>query len=492
MKTFILIAASVSVLCAGPVIQPLINYDQEDTIQAKTEVKQKLILPEIKQPAIIAPGVRKKTFNYELDLLAGENFADDQAVIKDATAIGIRLNRYITDTVAIQLGYDRIFDADYKLKKRTRSYKSTKTVRTGAQCSPCPPCQTEENIDDTETPDISHKSDDTDNGSQYETVDNGGQIDNGTITNDYDMNDGYENNDELEGLINEPSEDDTGNSNINNNTPNNNNGAGGISGNGHIDQGGKDGNTENPLTVANTKNLTQSTDIDRFYLNLQKEIRPEKTNLIPYFFAGVGYEYVNDESLGLESQGFFNTGGGLKYSLSEKFRFVSEAKVIKKFKDRDLDVVATLGVGVLFGENEETAPETEPEPLASTNEPRPENQDLTTIIIDDDPQPKSEVSPPVAPLVIQPIERVRLDLNELRHSGDYYVQVAAVSSKHRTDKLIDKLEQHHLRVVVKTATVRGKEIKRILVGPYMQRSEAKADLPEVRKVSKGAFIKKIS
>ncbi len=150
-----------------------------------------------------------------------------------------------------------------------------------------------------------------------------------------------------------------------------------------------------------------------------------------------------------------------------------------------------LGVGLLFGEKGEATPEKEAEQLASADEPKPESQDLTTIIIDDEPQPKSEVSAPPVPAVTQPIERVRLDLNELHHAGDYYVQVAAVSSNHSTKRLVHKLEQQNLRVVVKTATVRGRKIKRILVGPYMQRSEAKADLPKVRRVAKGAFIKKL-
>ncbi len=488
MKKFILTAASVSALCAGTIIKPLVDYDKQDAMQAETQVEQKLILPVTEQPVVTAPGVRKKTFNYELDLLAGRNFADDDAVVKDATTMGIRLNRYITDTVAIQLGYDRIFDADYRLKKRTRLLKSTKIARTGTKCPPCPPCPTEGTTGNTGGTDTNSGSSDTGgtgNGDVSGTGNNGGNGNGGQNSGNGAGDNGNAG----------QNGDNNGNGVGNNGDNGGSGGAGGngsgTGGNGNTGEGGNGGSAENPLTIAGTRNLTKSTDIDRFYLNVQKEIRPEDTNLIPYFFAGVGYEHVNDEDLGLESQGFFNTGGGLKYSLNEKFKLVSEAKVIKKFKDHDLDVVAMLGVGLLFGEKGEATPETETEQLASANEPRPESQDLTTIIIDDEPQPKSEVSAPTVPAVTQPIERVRLDLNELHHAGDYYVQVAAVSSNHSTKRLVHKLEQQNLRVVVKTATVRGRKIKRILVGPYMQRSEAKADLPKVRKVARGAFIKKL-
>ena len=503
MKKFILMAASVSTLCAGSLIKPLVDYDKQDAIQAETQVEQKLILPVTEQPVVTAPGVRKKTFNYELDLLAGRNFADDDAVVKDATTMGIRLNRYITDTVAIQLGYDRIFDADYKLKKKTRLLKSAKTARTGTNYPSCPTKETNGNIEDTDTNNGNGNTNDngsTDNGIESDTYNNGGNGDNDAATDDTGNTENTIDNDGGNGNNGNAGQDgdNTGSNGENGNNPGNSGGTGdaggndsGTGGNGNTGEGGNGSNAENPLTVAGTQNLTKSTDIDRFYLNVQKEIRPKDTNLIPYFFAGVGYEHVNDKNLGLESQGFFNTGGGLKYSLNEKFRLVSEAKVIKKFKDHDLDVVAMLGVGLLFGERGEEAPEKGVEQLASADEPKPESQDLTTIIIDDEPQPKSEVSAPTVPAVTQPIERVRLDLNELHHAGDYYVQVAAVSSNHSTKRLIHKLEQQNLRVVVKTATVRGRKIKRILVGPYMQRSEAKADLPKVRKISKGAFIKKL-
>ncbi|RUM67620.1 MAG: hypothetical protein DSZ05_02255 [Sulfurospirillum sp.] len=257
--------------------------------------------------------------------------------------------------------------------------------------------------------------------------------------------------------------------------------------------GGNSGNHEagsqNPLDTSGTQNLTRSTDIDRFYLNVQKEIRPENTNLIPYFFAGIGYEHVNDKSLGLDSQGFFNTGGGLKYSMNEKFRLVSEAKVIKKFKDHDMDVVAMLGVGMLFGEQEPTEPKTETAQLNPEIEPKPEDEDMASIIIDDDTP--GVVAPAPVP-VVQPIERATTDLNELQHTGDYYIQVAAISGKRSAESFVEKLENRDLRVVVKTAIVHGREVKRILVGPYMSRTEAQGDLRSVRRVARHAFIKKLS
>ncbi len=495
MKKFILIAASVSALCAGPVITPLVDYDKQDAIAAEKEVEQKLIIPLQEQPLVTTPGIRQKTFNYAFNLLAGRNYADSSSLVKDATTLGIRLNRYITDDFAIQIGYDRIFDADYKFKKNLRTLR--KTTRTGEECPPCPPCETtdtttDQTNNDTTDSEENNVGDDTTNTDNTGTDDidtgesnNGSDIDIGNDTGD----DNSGNNDT--GSDNNNNNNDDGSNNGNNDNNSNDNNIGNDNGSGDAGSADNGGNiSENPISQLGTKNGAKSTDIDRFYINALKEVHPEDTNFIPYFFAGVGYEHVNDKNLGIESQGFFNTGGGLKYSLNEKLRLISEAKIIKKFKDNDLDVVAMLGIGILFGEKTEMAIARE-EKTTPEIEPKPENQDLTTIIVDEEETNQSPARVKTELPSVKPIERVKLDINELQHSGDYYIQIAAVSTEKSLDNYVNKLEKHNLHVVVKTVTLNHKNIYRILVGPYMDRKEAATDLSKARTIEKGAFIKKI-
>ena len=473
MKKFILLATSVSFLCAGPLVQPIVDYDKEDLIEAETQVEQKLTLPPAVIPEVTTPGVRKKSFNYELDLLAGRNFADDGSVLKDATMTGIRLNRFITDTVAIQLGYDRIFDADYKFGKSLRTFRNH-----GAVEDPVVGCG-----DD---------AGDIDNGSQN----GGGDIDDGNHDQEESGNNG---------TGNETSGGDGGDNGTGNGEGSGGNGEGSGdngngSGNGGTDggNGGTDGNGEtgdNPLSEKGLQNATRSTDIDRFYLNVVKEVHSEKSNFIPYAFAGLGYEHVNDKNLGIDSQGFFNAGGGLKYSIGEKFRLVSEAKAIKKFKDDDLDIVAMVGVGMLFGQKE-SAPQQQM-PDLDIVEPKPQTQDLSLVMIDDtspvavQEEPAVDRTAVVQTLIAEESTSPAPDAQVPLSDNAYYVQVAVVKTESSLNNYLTKLKKSGLSYEVKPVKVRGSEAHRVLVGPYLSRSEASEDMRRIKKIEKGAFIKQL-
>ena len=505
MKKFILIASSVSILCAGPVITPLVDYDQQDIVEAETTVEQKLILPETKPPVVTTPGVRKKSFAYELDLLAGRNFADNGSVLKDANTIGIRLNKYITDDVAIQIGYDRIFDASYKFKSNKNADKNTADDEaTGCPDCPAPACPSCNPNDDQNNGDNSSENgndgtdqgnngsgDDTENGNNGDQNDGSNNAGNG---NNGDQNGGSNdtgngNNGDQNDCGDDAGNGDSGDQNGGGDSTNNDNQNG--AGNGNDSQnGGNTGSqgTQNPISDSGIQNATRSTDVDRFYINVLKEIHSEKTYFIPYFFAGLGYEHVNDKSLGIDSQGFFNTGGGLKYSLNEKFRLVSEAKVIKKFKNSDLDIVAMLGVGILFGEKEQQSLPNEPK--ITEVDIAPQQQDLSLIIREEAPIQIAEALPALD--VTEDTLAVELPVSSTPASKHaYYVQVAVVSTKNAMDNYIQRLEKYGLSYEIKSFHSNGKQMQRILAGPYMSRAEAKQDLPSVKRVEKSAFIKKI-
>ncbi len=508
MKRYLLLASSVSVLCAGPLVKPLVDYDKVDKIEAEQQVEQKLVLPMAEPPVVTMPGVRKKSFRYELDLLAGRNFTDSGSVLKDATTMGIRLNRYISDDVAIQIGYDRIFDADYKFGKKLRALRNNAATKTlicsddeGVQhCCTCVPCPDQGDNDEG----TDQGSDNGDNGSDegYDNGDtNNGSDNGGTDTGTGDIG-GGSNGNEGTGGGDGGSGNTGGGSTPGNGSGNGGNGdAGGGStpGNGGENGGNDNGegagsNGDNPLSTQGLRNATRSTDVDRFYLNALKEIHSEKSRLIPFFFAGVGYEHVNDKNLGIDSQGFVNAGGGLKYSLGEKFRLVSEAKAIKKFKDDDVDIVAMVGLGMMLGEKEQ-APQSDL-PEIDQAEPKPQQQDLSLVILDDTPTAAPEAKPaidrtPVVKALLAEESAPKPAMRVATSDNAYYIQVAVVTTEKGMNEYTSKLANSGLNYEVKPLNLHGKEGHRVLAGPYLSREEAAHDLSSVKKIERGAFIKKM-
>jgi hypothetical protein len=278
-----------------------------------------------------------------------------------------------------------------------------------------------------------------------------------------------------------------------------NNGNGNESGNGN--DIGADGNTDNSSNINSTSN-NKSTQLDRFYLNGLYEFCNDK-KLMPYIFAGFGYENVRHESYNLESGGFFNTGVGLKYQLNSDINLITEARALKKFDNSDLDITTALGLGFMFGaidtENIESIE------LDTSIEPKPDI--IPSIIPADAPiASMTEVEEPYSTddekyenLDVVPIDEI--NRKNSYHSNDvnlqdtepaYYIQIAALFKSNATDSsYFQQLDKHGLNHEVKETTVKGRPVKLLLVGPYSSQAEARADLNRAKQIEKGAFIKKI-
>ena len=470
-KSLIVMALYSSYMCAGPIIAPMIDYDAQDQKEAQEVIKPVLELPQAKKPILTPPGVREGNYfaNYELDGLIGRNFADSNSLVKDATTIGIHLNRYITEDIAIQFGYDRILNAHYRFAKLNRSLKSQRTMTKG--CEPYNNTNQSENSDsNTQTQNNSDQSNSDTTNQNTNTQNDNSQ----SNTSDQTNNDAAGN---------------SGNGNSGNNGGNT--GTGNSGGNG--DNGtNTDINTQTPQSVLGSiykTNSTQKTDIDRFYINGVKEFHQLDKHFIPYAFAGLGYENVNDKNLGIKSQGFFNAGGGLKYALSDRFRIVSEAKAIKKFRDNDLDIVATVGLGILFGKHtiqndiEPNTPKLTVEPkVKTTNEPIKEEKTkeqtkvINPVIIDEEEQE-------VKPVKIAQESSINSD-------KAYYIQLAFVTQESSLDNYIQKLDQIDLDFTIKEEQAHKLTGNAILVGPFANYEDAKEHIRSVKKIEKGAFIRK--
>ncbi len=457
-KSLIVMALYSSYMCAGPIIAPMIDYDAQDQKKAQEVIKPVLELPQAKKPILTPPGVREGNYfaNYELDGLIGRNFADSNSLVKDATTIGIHLNRYITEDIAIQFGYDRILNAHYRFAKLNRSLKSQRTMVCG--CDSDSNTQTQNNSDQLNSDTTNQNTNTQNDNSQSNTSD---QTNNDAAGN-------------------------SGNGNSGGNTGTGNSGGNGDNGT------NTDINTQTPQSVLGSiykTNSTQKTDIDRFYINGIKEFHQLDKHFIPYAFAGLGYENVNDKNLGIKSQGFFNAGGGLKYALSDRFRIVSEAKAIKKFRDNDLDIVATVGLGILFGKHtiqndiEPNTPKLTIEPkVKTTNEPIKEEKTkeqtkvINPVIIDEEEQE-------VKPVKIAQESSINSD-------KAYYIQLAFVTQESSLDNYIQKLDQIDLDFTIKEEQAHKLTGNAILVGPFANYEDAKEHISSVKKIEKGAFIRK--
>ena len=87
----------------------------------------------------------------------------------------------------------------------------------------------------------------------------------------------------------------------------------------------------------------QKLNFKRTYLNaVAISKQPHKFN--PYALLTVGYEQSNIHRF-KPSQTFVGAGVGIKKSLLKNFNAFSEAKIIKKLKSNDTDIITTLGVG---------------------------------------------------------------------------------------------------------------------------------------------------
>ncbi len=410
-------------------------------------MKTKIILASL----AVLGSIELSAYTYEVNPLIGKNFTESGSLVDDSTAYGIRLNRYISEDNAIMFGYTRINDADYKRRKAASKAGRTNTSTNGT-CTTNGTCGHEVVVAPS-TCNTGYTG--TNNGTNTGTSnDNSANTDTG---NDNSANT------------------DTGNDNSANTGTGNDNGANTGAGN---DNGTNTGTViPTPGTgIANLSNTYASdTDIDRFYINGLHNIHTRYSKLTPYVYGGFGYENVSNELLDNDSQGFFNAGGGLKYHLTDKFNILADVQGIKKFSNHDLDILGSIGVGFLFGNAFQPAPEAV---VASGLE------DVTPVA------PVRKVT--VIQVAPQPAAAVVID-EAVAPMGEYYIQMAAgfktdmeTGCKHTRD-----LRDAGIDYDIKYTTIRGKNAALVVVGPYDTKEEAKSHLKELRKYSKDAFVKRI-
>ena len=91
----------------------------------------------------------------------------------------------------------------------------------------------------------------------------------------------------------------------------------------------------------------QSTDINRYYMNLVKEFETS-TSVSPYLLGGVGYEDLSNNSYSMDDDMFAQYGVGLRWEAMKHLHFKTELRHLISFDGRS-DVIAMLGFAIPFG-----------------------------------------------------------------------------------------------------------------------------------------------
>jgi hypothetical protein len=404
---------------------------------------------------VLLGAISLSAYTYEVQPLIGKNFTENGAAVDDSTAFGLRINKYLSNDNAIMFGYTRLNDADYN-KNIIKQLKNSRSCGVNP-CAPKPQaCPTKPSKCSTPQTHCSQKPKET-NKCNTQTSAN-------TNENDHQGN----------------SSSVGSNASASSNTSMGNNSKSASNQQPHA-----------PVTQVNKPKIpakklkptsgnlgksykSASTDVDRFYINGLHNIQTGYNRLNPYVYAGFGYERVDDEYNDYKSQGFFDAGMGLKFALSERVNLLADVQAIKKFRDNDLDILTSVGLGFFFGSTKQVAPETTV-PAVKVEPTR----EITIVKVKPNPMPTAKTVAVTAPKAVQ--------------SGNYYIQLAAAF---KTDletgcHYTDELKKEGIDYDIKYTTIKGKNASILVVGPYNSKDEAKEDLAKIRKIAKDAFIRRL-
>ncbi len=254
---------------------------------------------------------------------------------------------------------------------------------------------------------------------------------------------------------------------------------------------------------------SQTTDIQQFYMNFLYE--PTKNNgFTPFFLVGGGYEDLSNEIGDKKSQAFANVGAGVKYALDSAFDISAEVKYIKKLDTMDSDVVTNIGLGYKWGmpvasylgaQNSVSSGSNKTASFKPQPIPLPENLLNDEISFGDLPVPKGEEQKSkdiFAQKEASAANGVATQDHASKTGGfvtdanGYYIQVGAYAKNIPSQEFLDSIAQSGYQPILKEASVRGKKVTKILIGPYGSYEEAKSKLPEIKhKINRTAFIYKI-
>lgn len=228
------------------------------------------------------------------------------------------------------------------------------------------------------------------------------------------------------------------------------------------------------------------TDLERASLNLLYDFN-FKSGISPYLFAGAGYEKIHRTYKNIKSQSFTNAGVGLKVDINNDIDVRSEVKYIKMNDTKDTDIIASIGFGLKFGnENcevvcEEDILKDKPEVKTAVSELKV--KPVAKPLVSASKSSSVAFSDEKIPTTYKKVKKYKTDTVK---KGRNYIQVAAMADKNNVKKIIKKLKVKKLKV----KTIKKGSTTVVLVGPYRGNALSRA-YSRVKTIQKDAFYKKL-
>ncbi len=98
----------------------------------------------------------------------------------------------------------------------------------------------------------------------------------------------------------------------------------------------------------------------------------------------------------------------------------------------------------------------------------------------------------VAKVVAKPVAKKTTPVSKPAVKGNYYIQVGSFGRFSPDKKFLDKITSSGYTYKLHTVSVSGKEITKVLVGPYATDKAARQNIKDVRaKIEPGAFLSRI-
>lgn len=231
----------------------------------------------------------------------------------------------------------------------------------------------------------------------------------------------------------------------------------------------------------------KETDVHRLFANLVID-GEEEWSIIPYIFMGAGYEYLSDEIKGETSQGIADLGIGFRYGLDYGLKLGLEGKCIGKYDTHDLDYEVGFLLGYDFSNTSHSkqllSTQTDIQtktPLQIINETeKSQEQPVQTIVNEITVEDANHITT-TSPVVMPDNTNVVVD-------NAYYIQLAAYRSAQPNHMVLKAKRVGFENVeVVEDNDYKG-IIRRVLIGPYSSKSEARHDLFKAKRVERHAYI----
>ena len=135
------------------------------------------------------------------------------------------------------------------------------------------------------------------------------------------------------------------------------------------------------------------------------------------------------------------------------------------------------------------------EPLTDTPKEEFKKPEVEKPITPPQPIQKPKQTTPIETETIKPTPKPKpktIQKPKQTTKTQYYIQVAAVTRGEPNPKFLKLIKKNGFTYKIEEVTIKGKKIKRVLVGGFKTKQEALKALPKVKKsISSSAFIKRV-